>query len=410
MDLRRPVLAIVCCGSPAPGMNGAISSVTLEATKQGAAVLGVYEGFRDMIKGRSTVIDLKIKDVTRIHDTGGCMLQTNRIQIATEEEADNVVRVLEFRRVRYLVTIGGTDTVNSVSKIIEAAKRRSMQLSVVHVPKTIYDDLPLPDGSHTFGFDTAQQAGFELVRNLQTDCRSMRRWYVVVVVGKKSGHLAMGIAKAAGATLSLLPEEFENRKVTVAELCDILEASIYKRLAVGKDYGVGIVGEGICNNLVKEDLDRLFDGDLVRAYKELGLHLANELNTRLGRSDHVVTRNLGNEVRGNAPTAQDTILARDLGFAAVRVLLEGATDCMIYTQGNNVVRLQLEDLFDKTTGEGKIRRVDRTAMPYQIAQSYQIRLRPSDLQDRALVSRLAAAAKMDEKSFASRFAQVAFGI
>jgi 6-phosphofructokinase 1 len=96
------------------------------------------------------------------------------------------------------------------------------------VPKTIDNDLPLPPHVPTFGFQTARQLGVELVRNLMEDARSTQRWYVVVAMGRKAGHLALGIGKAAGATLTLVAEEWPSPHVSFVTICDVVEGAIIK--------------------------------------------------------------------------------------------------------------------------------------------------------------------------------------
>ena len=99
---------------------------------------------------------------------------------------------------------------------------RGGTIRVAHVPKTIDNDLPLPGSTPTFGFETARQLGVPIVRNLAEDARTTSRWYLIVSMGRAAGHLALGIGKAAAATLTIIPEEFAGRQVTLDELCDII--------------------------------------------------------------------------------------------------------------------------------------------------------------------------------------------
>ena len=119
-----------------------------------------------------------------------------------------MVRALQELRVRWLVTIGGDDTAFSATRV---AAQAGGALSVVHVPKTIDNDLPLPGGIVTFGYETARHVGVSLVETIMEDARATSRWYLLVAMGRKAGHLALGIGKAAGATLTLIPEEFAGR-------------------------------------------------------------------------------------------------------------------------------------------------------------------------------------------------------
>src|SRR5438270_68334 len=108
-----------------------------------------------------------------------------------------------------LVTIGGDDTAFSASRLAQAA---GGGLRVAHVPKTIDNDLPLPGGVPTFGFETARSVGVQLVNNLMTDAITTQRWYFVVAMGRSAGHLALGSGKSAGATVTAIAEEFPRRE------------------------------------------------------------------------------------------------------------------------------------------------------------------------------------------------------
>src|ERR671935_978217 len=142
-----------------------------------------------------------------------------------------------------LLTIGGDDTAFSAQKLAESA---GGWLKVAHVPKTIDNDLPLPGGISTFGFQTARHVGVELVNNLMTDAMTTKRWFFVVAMGRSAGHLALGIGKAAGATITIIAEEFpRDHPVALDDLVDILETSILKRITHGRPFGVAIVSEGI---------------------------------------------------------------------------------------------------------------------------------------------------------------------
>src|SRR6185312_5343667 len=150
-----------------------------------------------------------------------------------EADMRNVLDVLRRLNVTMLVTIGGDDTAFSGSQVY---KRAGGAVRVAHVPKTIDNDLPLPGSTPTFGFETARQVGVGIVRNLAEDARTTSRWYLIVSMGRAAGHLALGIGKAAAATLTIIPEEFRDGRVTLDGLCDILLGSILKRRSQNLHY------------------------------------------------------------------------------------------------------------------------------------------------------------------------------
>src|SRR5215472_6707371 len=156
-------------------------------------------------------VDLSIEDVSRIHFTGGSYLGISRANPTGDpRHLETVVRALGRLGVDKLITIGGDDTAYSAMRVAAHAQGR---LQIAHVPKTIDNDLDLPHGIPTFGFQTARHVGVDLVKNLMVDGRTTGRWYLVVAMGRKAGHLALGIGKAAGATLTIIPEEFGGRDV-----------------------------------------------------------------------------------------------------------------------------------------------------------------------------------------------------
>jgi len=191
----------------APGINGVISSVTIEAINHGVEVVGIYDGFQWLVQGNVThVKPLTIDDVNRIQLRGGSILRTSRANPArSEAEMRNVLESLHKLGVSALVTIGGDDTAFSGSQVYLHARGA---IRVAHVPKTIDNDLPLPPGVPTFGFETARHVGVGIVRNLAEDARTTSRWYIIVSMGRAAGYLALGIGKAAAATLTIIPEEF----------------------------------------------------------------------------------------------------------------------------------------------------------------------------------------------------------
>src|SRR5215469_14284936 len=151
-------LAILVGGGPAPGINGVIASAAIEAINSGLRVIGLPDGYRWLADGDvSHAVELKIEQVSRIHFTGGSILRTSRVNPAKDEATlDRVIRALGQLGVRYLVCIGGDDTTYGAAMIAERTRGR---IGVVTVPKTIDNDLPLPDNAPTFGFETARAVG-----------------------------------------------------------------------------------------------------------------------------------------------------------------------------------------------------------------------------------------------------------
>ena len=189
--------------------------------------------------------------MSRIHLRGGSILRTSRANpTKADADLDRCADVLIREGIDYLLAIGGDDTAYSAYRVARHAQEtRHVAIQVAHVPKTIDNDLPLPDDIRTFGYETARELGTKTVMNLMEEALTGRRWILVVTMGRKTGHLALGIGKSAGATVTLIPEEWGEQPIRLQEVLDILATSIIKRLAEGKDYGVAVIAEGLVEQM-----------------------------------------------------------------------------------------------------------------------------------------------------------------
>src|SRR5471032_1659170 len=389
-------LAILVGGGPAPGINGVIASATIEAINNGLRVIGLYDGYRHIAQGDiSKVRELTVADVSRIHFTGGSILRTSRTNPAKDQATlDRCLRSLRQLGVRYLVCIGGDDTTYGATRIAELTRGA---IGVATVPKTIDNDLPLPDNAPTFGFETARAVGTNIVESLMEDARTTARWYLCVSMGRKSGSLALGMCKAAGATLAVIPEEFPDEAFDLRSVVDTIVGSIVKRRASGHDHGVAIVAEGIAERLTAEEIEH-FDSVSRDAYGHvrladvpLGAVLRDAVRQRLdeiGVEMTVVNKDIGYELRCAKPVPFDVEYTRTLGYGAVRYLLRGGSGALIALTGGRVTPVTLADLQDPATGRVRVRMVDVTTEAYEVARSYMIRLEAADLTEPRL-SRLA---------------------
>ncbi len=236
-------LAVLVGGGPAPGINGVIAAAAMEAFNCGLRVVGIYDGYRDLAAGRApSTVELTFDHVSRIHTAGGSILRTSRTNPARDDATlDRCTASLLSLGPRYLVCIGGDDTTFGAAKIAERVQGR---IGVASVPKTIDNDLPLPDNAPTFGFETARSIGAGILESLMEDARTTVRWYIVVCMGRKSGALALGMCKAAGSTLAVLPEEFADG-VGLGDIIDTIVGAVVKRRSVGRQHGVAVVAEGV---------------------------------------------------------------------------------------------------------------------------------------------------------------------
>ena len=322
---------------------------------------------------------------------------------------ENAVTSLLRLDVTQLITIGGDDTAFSAMKLEEKAAGR---IRVVHVPKTIDNDLDLPPYVDTFGFQTARHYGVEIVKNLMVDAKTTSRWYFVIAMGRKAGHLALGIGKAAGATLTLISEEFPRPPVRLKEIVDTLVGAIVKRLSYGRRDGVAIIAEGVVLNVAPEDLEGLHEvehdahGHLRIAEVNIGEILKAEVNVRLkelGLKATLVAKNIGYELRCADPIPFDMEYARDLGYCAAKYLISGGNGAMISMQGGHFVPVPFAEMIDGDTGRTRVRMVDIASTRYAIARRYMIRLRRDDFEDPHELAKMAATAGMSLDDFRRQF-------
>ena len=408
-------LGILVGGGPAPGINAVISAATIAALNHGLEVIGVLEGFKRLVRRDASALrPLVVDDVSRVHLLGGSILGTSRENPASSPESTQaVIETLRQAGITHLITIGGDDTALSSRHISEHSHG---DIRSVHVPKTIDNDLPLPPHISTFGFQTARHVGVELVRNLMEDAKSTRRWYVVVAMGRKAGHLALGIGKAAGATLTLVAEEYASRYVPFATICDIVEGAIIKRRAMGRHFGVAVLAEGLIDKLDPAELVELQDverdehGHVRFAEVDLARKVKAEVQGRLSERGLRVTitdKNVGYELRSADPISFDAEYCRDLGYSAVRFLIDGGNGAMVSVQSGRFVAIPFDDLAETGSGKTKVRLVDITSEGYRVARAYMIRLDAEDFAHAAWVDRLAEAASLTPGAFRQRFEHLA---
>jgi 6-phosphofructokinase 1 len=409
----RSRVGIVVGGGPAPGINGTISAITLEARNRGYEVVGIVDGFSWLMAGRTDRVRmLDYAEVSRIHFQGGSILNTSRAN-PTKKPADmkRVLDGLDTLGIGRLATIGGDDTMFAASQV---AKRSGGSIRVCHVPKTIDNDLPLPGEIPTFGFETARQLGFELVHNLMEDSRTTGRWYFVVVMGRTAGHLALGIGRAVGATLTIIPEEFHGA-VHLQSVCDILEGAILKRRVVGRNDGVALIAEGLLEKIPQDELTniegvrimhdayghlRLAELDLAYILKAMIEHRFAERGTPMG----IVHKTIGYEVRCAPPIAFDCEYVRALGYGAVEFLLNPRPDdsdlngVLVCLEEGKIRYLKFEALMNPQTGKTQVRLVDISKTSYKVAREYMIRLEHEDFDHEEKLAALAEAASAQSQT------------
>lgn len=404
-------IGIIVGGGPAPGTNGVIAAVAIEAIKRGRTPIGFHDGL-EWLAQRYTdeQHELTLDEVSRIHLDGGVILGTSRTDIARDTSSlENTVAALTKLGVDELVAIGGDDMVSSTIAIERESKGA---IKVVLVPKSIDNDLWMPSQSPTLGYETARHVGVELVKNLMEDARTTGRWYLGVTMGRPTGHLTLGIGQTSSATCTIIPEEFDNEIISLADIAEIVEGSIIKRLVHGRNHGVVLLSEALVERFdaskVEElqDVDRDAQGNIRVTEIDLGRKVKNEVQMRLEERKirvTIVDKTIGYELRCAPPIPYEAEYARDLGYMAVNHLLNGGSGTLITIEGGKFQPVPFSEIVDEVNGRGRLRSVNINTESYQVARDYMVRLEAKDFSDPQWVERLADAAGLSVDQFVTRF-------
>jgi len=376
---RMGAFGIIVSGGPAPGINSVISSAVIEASHHKALVYGFKKGFHGLVsESEDCFIKLEVPQVSHITGSGGSILGTSRFNPFSDPA--NLGRIkarLNQLGIDKLIVIGGEGSAYLSNKLCKLLP----QVQIAHVPKTIDNDLPLPMGHSCFGFETARYAGERILRTLMTDAITTERWFVVNSMGRKAGFLALGLGVASGATLTLIPEEFAGKLVTLDQIAEIIMASVQKRLLEDKRYGIAIVAEGLLDYLdtaktpalrdaARDELGRIKYSDL--KLEELLVQRLRELCAKRKLEVSFNSKDIGYELRCHSPISFDIEYTRFLGLGAVRYLLQGKSGFMVVREHDSLSTLDFAEISDEN-GVIKSRSVDLKSDLYQVARSYMIR-------------------------------------
>jgi ATP-dependent phosphofructokinase / diphosphate-dependent phosphofructokinase len=409
--LTHKRIAILVGGGPAPGINSVISAATIRGILDKNEVIGIHDGFKWIMRGDiSHHSVLSVESVSRIHFRGGSHIGIARDNPTKEKKhLENTVTSLLRLNVDRLITIGGDDTAYSAKCVEEMAAGR---IRVVHVPKTIDNDLDLPFGLPTFGYQTARHIGVEIVKNIMVDAQTTSRWYFVVSMGRNAGHLALGIGKASGATLTIIPEEFAAGKISLMNVVDILVGAIIKRMSYGKMDGVAILAEGLIDRIDPTELEKLAEierdahNNVRFAEINFGEILKMLVQKRLAEFSlkcTIVAKNIGYELRCADPIPFDMEYTRDLGYCAAEFITNGGNAAMVSIQNGDFVPMYFKDIMDPKTKKTKVRLVDIHSESYNIARKYMLRLNTDDFNDAHELAKFADTCGIALEDFRKQF-------
>ena len=295
-------IGVVTAGGDAPGMNAAIRAVVRSALYHGLEVIGIERGYAGLLEGRYRVLDRR--SVGGIVSLGGTVLRSVRCEeMKTDEGIQRAAEFLKSIGIEGLVAIGGDGTFRGASRLYRASG-----IPMIGIPATIDNDVAGTDT--TIGFDTAVNTAVSAIDKIRDTATSHERTFVIEVMGRRRGFIALEVGLAGGAEVVLVPEI----KVDLDKVCEI----IVEDRKAGKISSIVVMAEGA--------------GD--------SRQVANHIASKTGQEVRLTV--LGHVQRGGPPTTKSRVLACEFGYKAVELLLTGETKKMVGIRGSEITSVDLD--------------------------------------------------------------------
>jgi len=356
----KEAIAILAGGGPAPGINTVIGTIAKVFLKDGFRVIGIHEGYKTIFTDNVRMQDFDFEMADKIKDQGGSALVMSRHKPRDEEFNDSF---FVKNNVKLLVTIGGDDTASTANRIAQYLVAHNVPLKNIHVPKTIDNDLPLPEGQPTFGYQSAKEEGVRIARTIYEDARTSGNWFIISAMGREAGHLAFGIGGACHLPMIIIPEMFNKSEISFDKIIRMIISSIIKRKILGISYGAAIISEGVFHFMTDEEIKSTeinFTYD-DHGHPELGnvskAHIFNLLLQRRLKEMNISVKSrpeeLGYELRCVNPSGFDLMYCSLLGIGVKMLYDEGYSGCMVTSDPKgDVFPLFLKDVTDEN---GKVK-------------------------------------------------------
>ena len=353
-------IAILCGGGPAPGINTVVATVTKVFLKDGYRVLAIHEGYKGLFAENPEVEELTYEKADEIYSRGGSAIKMSRFKPA---DNDFTTHLFVKEGIELLVTIGGDDTASTANRLTKFLLAHRVNIRNIHVPKTIDNDLPLPDGIPTFGFTSAKEMGVTIGKVIKAEAATTQNWYLLMSMGREAGHLAFEIGKGIHASMIIMPEMFSKTQITVDKIIRLIISSMVKRRILGQKSGVVVVGEGVFHFLDQQDIAAsgiAFEYD-AHGHPELSEVSKAHVITRILKNKlqelnlPVICRpvEVGYSLRCIDPSAFDLTYCTTLGIGVKKLYDNGYTGCMVAVNlKEEVIPVFLKDVEDEN---GKIR-------------------------------------------------------
>jgi len=356
----KEAIVILAGGGPAPGINTVISSIVKVFLKDGYRVIGMHEGYKTIFTPNPRMQEFDFQLADKIKNHGGSALEMSRHKPKDDEfNTDFFVK----NNVKLLVTIGGDDTASTANRISKYLVSNQVNIQNIHVPKTIDNDLPLPEGQPTFGYHSAKEEGVRITSTIYEDARTSGNWFVISAMGREAGHLAFGIGGACHLPMIIIPEMFNKTEISFDKITRMIISSIIKRKILGINYGVAIVSEGVFHFMTDEEIKATginFTYD-DHGHPELGnvskAHIFNFLLQKRLKELNIAVKSrpeeMGYELRCVTPSAFDLMYCSLLGLGVKKLFDEGMTACMVTSDPvGDIHPLYLKDVADE---KGKVK-------------------------------------------------------
>ncbi len=412
-------LLVLQAGGPAPGIPNVQEAAALQAMELGWSVYGLPGGFRDLADVRSDprLVALTRELVEGAGKEGRILLSSSRTSLVKDPEAaSNAVKKLEELGISQVLTIGGDDTLTSSAALCAASAGK---IKVVHAPKTIDDDLPLPEGVRTFGVDSAAEyAAHWRLRGLAREAQvNPNHWFLAVIMGRRSGSLALRAAEKAKTegycpAITVIPELFDI-EIEFQDLVDLITGAVLLARSRGTKGGVILVSEGCFESCSPQSIEKLvagithddhghveisqlqFPGLLARLIKQKFSALEIPFAIRTEDIAHGLLRTC-------EPSNFDFAYTSAVGKAAVDCLAAGRSNLTVYYCGaGQVGYMPFADAIDPATNRART----RAAKPHELYALYD---RDPFLNKNDLVRGLDSMKSMTQREFEVRFAHVAY--
>jgi 6-phosphofructokinase 1 len=304
MNMKK--IGVLTSGGDSPGMNPAIRAVVRKAIFHNVDVYGIYGGYAGLVSGN--IKKLELGSVGDIIHRGGTMLQSARLpEFANRDVQQKGIEQLRAHGIEGLVVIGGDGSYRGARALTQQG------YPCVGVPGTIDNDIP---GTElTIGFDTALNTVIDAIDKIRDTATSHERTFVIEVMGRNAGDIALWAGLAGGAETILIPEENYDMKEVAERL-----RSGHDR---GKKHSIIVVAEGVCSGY-----------EFARQLKE-----TTEFDTRVSVLGHIQ--------RGGSPTVADRVLASRLGARAVELLIDGKGGRAVGIESNKLVDYDIIEALEK---------------------------------------------------------------